>query len=259
MHTYTDRAELTNNPTAKKLFALMDQKQTNLCHNPDVTSKEEFLRLADLVGPEICLLKTHIDIVEDFDQDMITQIQALAQKHNFMIFEDRKFGDIGNTVKMQYEKGVHHIVDWADLTNAHTVPGPGVIEGLKVVGGPKGRGLLLLAEMSPEGNLATGEYTEKSIQMAKDHDDFVVGFITMRKLVDDPKFINLTPGVKLQAGGDALKQVYKTPESVILEKGSDIIIVGRGIYQAEDPVAEAQKYRKAGWEAYQKRIGSDTI
>ena len=97
------------------------------------------------------------------------------------------------------------------------------------------------------------KFCEKSIQMAKDHDDFVIGFITMRKLADD-KFINFTPGVKLEAGSDALKQVYKTPASVILENGSDVIIVGRGIYQAEDPLAEAKKYRQAGWEAYQKRI-----
>ncbi len=254
MYTYSERAQLTQNPTARKLFKLMDAKQTNLALSVDVTDKKTFLKLADVIGSEICVLKTHMDIIEDFDWDLISQLQSLSQKHNFLIFEDRKFADIGNTVQLQYEKGIYHISDWADIVNAHTVPGPGIIEGLKKIGLPKGHGLLLLAEMSSAGNLATGSYTDETIKMAEEHDDFVIGFITMRKLVDDPKFINFTPGVKLAAGGDNLKQVYKTPEDVILKNGSDIIIVGRDIYEHADPLDSAKMYREAAWNAYQMRI-----
>ena len=254
MLTYTQRAEHCSNPTAKRLLTLMDEKQTNLCFAADATSKAEMLRLADELGPEICLFKTHIGIVEDFDWDLIIPLQALAKKHNFLFFEDRKFADIGNTVQLQYAKGVYHIVEWADIVNTHTVPGPGIIQGLKEIGLPKGRGLLLLAEMTPKGNLATGNYTETSIQMAKDNKDFVIGFITTHQLVDDPCFINMTPGVHLGKTGDALGQQYDTPEHVISEKKSDVIIVGRGIYEAEDVVAEAKMYREAGWRAYVERI-----
>ena len=253
-YTYTQRADLCTNPTAVKLLQLMDTKQTNLCIAADVISKNELLKIADELGDEICILKTHIDILEDFDMDTVIKLERLAEKHNFLLFEDRKFADIGNTVKHQYQDGIYHIADWAHITNAHTVPGPGIITGLKEVGLHKGRGLLLLAEMSSAGTLAKNEYTTETLEMAKNNKDFVIGFITMRQLIDDPCFINLTPGVQLAVGTDNLGQQYNTPEKVIKENNSDVIIVGRGIYEAQDPIAEAKKYRTAGWQAYLAKL-----
>ncbi|MFT4552568.1 MAG: orotidine-5'-phosphate decarboxylase [Chlamydiales bacterium] len=253
--SFTERAQLCGNPTAKALLLLMDEKRSNLSVAADVTTKAELIHLADCLGPEICVLKTHIDIVEDFDQDLVKTLQALAEKHRFLIFEDRKFADIGNTVKAQYEKGMYRIVDWADITNAHTVPGPGIIEGLREVGLPKGRGLLLLAEMSPKGTLAKEEYTSASLRMARQYSDFVIGFISRKKLLDDPRFIHFTPGVSLSDKGDSLGQQYLTPYKVIAEEQSDIIIVGRGIIAHEDPVGIAAEYRRQAWDAYQKKIG----
>lgn len=253
MMTYPQRAKLCANPTAIRLLELMDKKETNLAIAADVITKKKLLEIADGLGPEICLLKTHIDIVGDFDADLIIELQRLSEKHNFLIFEDRKFADIGNTVKHQYRDGIYHIADWAHIVNAHSVPGPGIIEGLKEVGLKKGRGLVLLAEMSSKGTLAKGSYTEETLKMAEANKDFVIGFIAMRQLTDDQCFINMTPGVQLSQGGDNLGQQYNTPENVIGKQKSDIIIVGRGIYESANPIAEARKYREAGWTAYKNR------
>jgi orotidine 5'-phosphate decarboxylase subfamily 1 len=252
--SFTERAKHSTNVTAMRLLKLMDEKKTNLSVAADVITKNKLLEIANSVGPEICVLKTHIDIVEDYDDDLVIQLQRLSEKHEFLLFEDRKFADIGNTAMHQYQDGIYHIADWADITNAHTVPGPGVIEGLKQIGLRKGRGLLLLSEMSPSGNLATGDYTKKSISMAKEHTDFVIGFIGTQEIPDYAGFINFMPGVHLKSGGDKLKQVYRTPENLITKGAVDIIIVGRGIIEAEDMAEAAKEYKKAGWEAYQKRI-----
>ncbi|KAG5458870.1 MAG: hypothetical protein BJ554DRAFT_825, partial [Olpidium bornovanus] len=92
--TYGERAQHFANPAAKSLLKLMHRKRTNLSVAVDVTKKADLLRLAEAVGPEICLLKTHIDIVEDFDQELVDRLVGLARQHDFMIFEDRKFADI---------------------------------------------------------------------------------------------------------------------------------------------------------------------
>ncbi len=246
--SYKERAAFSSNPIGRKLFALMEEKKSNLAVAADLTRAEELLALADLVGPEICVLKTHIDILEDFSPLVTAELRALADKHRFLIFEDRKFADIGNTVKHQYQGGIYRIADWSDFTNAHIVPGFGVIEGLREVGLPKQRALLLLAEMSSKGSLAEGSYADKAVELAHAYSDFVIGFISQRKLTHDPRFIHMTPGVQLQPGGDPLGQGYLTPETVI-GQGSDVIIVGRGIYAAKDPLHAACIYKERGWQA----------
>uniref|UniRef100_A0A671V1N4 Uridine 5'-monophosphate synthase n=1 Tax=Sparus aurata TaxID=8175 RepID=A0A671V1N4_SPAAU len=242
-------------PLASKLLKIMEEKQSNLCVSADVTSSEELLQLADSLGPSICVLKTHVDILKDYTAAFSQKLQALAEKHNFLIFEDRKFADIGNTVKHQYEGGLYQISSWSHIVNAHAVPGPGVVKGLSAVGKPLGRGCLLIAQMSSQGSLATGEYTKAVLQMAEEQSDFVFGFICGSKISKKPEFIHMSPGVQMQAGGDVLGQQYSTPEEVLCDKGSDVIIVGRGILEAPDRLEAAESYRKAGWEAYTKKLG----
>ncbi|MDQ8038922.1 MAG: orotidine-5'-phosphate decarboxylase [Rickettsiella sp.] len=249
--SYLHRIDYCLNPTAKRLCEIISTKASNLCVSADLSDTDALLTLADQIGPEICLLKTHVDILTNFDMHFITKLKDLAEKHAFLIFEDRKFADIGNTVKQQYKGGLFRIADWADITNAHTVPGPGIIQGLRTVGLSRQRGLLLLAQMSTQGSLAQGAYTQASLAMANDNLDFVIGFIAQKQLTDNPGLLHLTPGVKfLHSSGDGLGQQYISPEQAIIENGTDIIIVGRGIYQAKDPQAEAMRYRKSSWKAY---------
>ncbi|QLG71336.1 hypothetical protein HG535_0B03760 [Zygotorulaspora mrakii] len=258
--TYEERAAKHPSPVASKLLHLMQDKQTNLCASLDVRTTAELLALADTLGPYICLLKTHVDILSDFSMEgTVKPLKELSAKHRFLIFEDRKFADIGNTVKLQYSSGVYEIAKWADITNAHGVTGPGIVAGLKQAAEEvteEPRGLLMLAELSSKGSLAHGDYTKGTVEIAKTDKNFVIGFIAQQSMGGRDEgfdWLIMTPGVGLDEKGDALGQQYRTVDDV-MSTGSDIIIVGRGLFaKGRDPNVEGERYRKAGWNAYLKR------
>jgi len=379
----------------------MSLKRSNLCLSADVTTSSALLRLADACGPHIAVLKTHADIVGDFTARTAAALQALAARHGFLVFEDRKFGDIGHTVQMQYTGGPLRIADWAPITNAHIFPGPAVVASLEaaaaqvvsaavcsrrteITGGddgagrgdggsdaepasdptgffdaavvpppaaeeeygeehehedaatrarrahlaahqiaespldrsarkasvvsiattisatreslstspsalaaagpaspeslaalgppPMARGLLLLAQMSSADNAFTPAYTALCVAAARKHRGFVMGYVAQEGLNEvhegegegeNDNFITMTPGVALPprgqeehggVTGDAQGQRYNTPWRVVVERGCDVVIVGRGIVNAEDPAEEAQRYREEAWTAYLARV-----
>ena len=53
----------------------MEDKKTNLALSADVTKANDLLKLAKTVGPEIGVLKTHIDIVEDFTPELTQELR----------------------------------------------------------------------------------------------------------------------------------------------------------------------------------------
>jgi uridine monophosphate synthetase len=249
--TFGERAKLTKNESARKLFEIMEAKKTNLCLAVDVTKSVEILNLADSLGPLICVLKTHIDIVEDFNDDFVKSLKALAVKHNFMIMEDRKFADIGNTVSLQFSKGIYKIADWADLITAHSLPGDGIFKGLK----NNLIGIFVLAEMSCEGNLMNQDYGNKTMEIVDQNLNAIAGIVCQSSnLIKDVGLIQLTPGCKLDESGDNMGQKYDTPEHVVIEKGADIAVVGRGIIASKNPIEVASTYRDRLWSAYIQRV-----
>ncbi|KAL6705646.1 orotidine 5'-phosphate decarboxylase [Coniothyrium glycines] len=368
--SYRARASLpSTGPLAHWLLSLVSIKQTNLCLSADVETSAELLQLAEDVGDSICLLKTHCDIVTDWTDRTAQALREIARRKKFLIFEDRKFADIGETVQKQYTSGHYRIALWSDITNAHVIPGPAIVTALEkaatatiekyntsvnteISAAPRApgleasdeeeeyvrqesaiespieleneerrlsikamdrkqsvvsvttsismrtesisprpepdvsgenifnldtatellrlgeapflRSLLLLAEMSSEGHLMTPDYQKQTVEIARNHRNFVIGFIAQRSLnieLED-NFITMTPGCQMpppgqeeQKLGDALGQQYNTPRKLIFEQGCDIIIVGRGIVRAQDRKAEAERYRKSAWAAYEERIG----
>lgn len=258
--TYEARVNHAKCPIARDLLTIMATKRTNLCLAADLTKSIAILNAAEAAGPYICVLKTHIDIIEDFNDDFVRSLSALAEKHRFVIMEDRKFADIGNTVSLQYSSGIFKISSWAHLVTVHSLTGASILSGLKnsLANLSEKRGVFLLAEISSAENLISAQYTEATIKLAEnDADaDFVAGVVCQNKdVVQKAGLLQLTPGCKIDTATDGLGQQYDTPEYVIKEKGADIAVVGRGILAAKDIQSAAKLYRDRLWAAYSERVG----
>ena len=67
----------------------MEDKKTNLALSADVTSSKQLLQLAKSLGPHICVLKTHVDIMEDFSMETAHSLSQMAADFDFVVMEDR--------------------------------------------------------------------------------------------------------------------------------------------------------------------------
>lgn len=95
--SFIDRLQRPDTPELTRyLLSLISIKRSNLALSADVHTTQELLKLADEVGDHICILKTHADIIDDWSRNTIVALQTISRRKHFLLFEDRKFGDIGS-------------------------------------------------------------------------------------------------------------------------------------------------------------------
>lgn len=250
-----------NDPLARKYMEISEKKQSMVCLAADKTTMAEMFSLLEKVAPFISVLKTHVDLIDDWNMDDWMRFCKLANEHDLLVFEDRKFADIGKISQRQMG-GVYNIRKWADLVTSHLISGPDIVDGLQKGWASVNRSgsVLLLAQMSSRGNLLLPEYCGDVVKLGRTHNG-VLGFIGNGSDVEGIKFLkNLvgenkmiwTPGVNISVGDGELGQRYGDPREAILA-GSDCIIIGSGIHQSADPAAAAEEYAKVSWDAFCER------
>lgn len=203
----------------QKLIEIQEEKKTKLCFSADITDIVKLKKIINEIGKYIVICKIHYDIIphnikEEFKNELIN----LSIKHNFLIMEDRKFNDISHIVKMQYRD----FKSWVDLVTVHALVTKEVIESLS--------GAVIVANMSNNNY----DCTEKALELSK-YKDNVVGFVTQRRISNE--LINMTPGISYcQTKID--DQNHRRKDEV----DTDVVIVGRGIYNSENLSEDIKNY-----------------
>ena len=218
----------------------MIKKKGRICFAADIPSWKKLFNILEKIHPYISMVKMHIDIMDEFNIEYVEKLKEMSLRYNFLIWEDRKFNDIGNTFKHQLYGGIYKINTWADFISVNPVAGHNMLD---IIRDEKERGfvtpgIFLLAEMSSNRNLMNGIYTENVIEIARNNQDLVSGIINQSiPLERISPFLSITPGISKNVTCDSYDQQYKTIGDSNISN-NDLFVIGRGIYEADDPVKE---------------------
>lgn len=212
----------------------------------DFASAEETLAFLDKFTEEKPYVKIGMELYYAEGPQIVKKIKERGHK----IFLDLKLHDIPNTVKkaMKVLSGLD--VDMCNLHAAGTVAMmEAALEGLTREDGT--RPLLIAVTQltsTDQERMEKDLLIEKPLEEVVDHyaanakkaglDGVVCSPLEAARVHElcGEGFLTVTPGVRF-ADGDAGDQVRVTTPQRAKEIGSDYIVVGRPITQAEDPVA----------------------
>ena len=123
---------------AKRYMIVACEKQSLVCLAADRNTMSGLFELLEQVGPHIAALKTHVDLIDDWSAEEWFKFCATAEEYNLLIFEDRKFADIGKISRSQMA-GVYDIRSWSSIVTAHLISGPDIVDGLQAAWHDVGR------------------------------------------------------------------------------------------------------------------------
>ena len=204
-----------------RLRELMIKKESRLCFSADLDDKNRLIKILEDIGDKIVICKIHYDFYEDDNKELKNKLIELSIEKDFLLMEDRKFVDISYTVEKQYRK----YSKWVDLVTVMGNVNSEVVSKLS--------GVVLVTNMSNNNY----DYIDNVKEIANNYPERLVGLVTQYR-INLNGLINMTPGINKETKvvGD---QNYRKVNDV----DTDIVIVGRGIYNSDNYTESANIYR----------------
>lgn len=187
----------------------------------DVGNMKDLFTQLDIYGSKIGILKLHVDTFKDFSLDNLLKLQEYKQRYNLLIWEDRKFADIGNIMIKQIKNSIYYYEDWVDIFSIHGITGFESINA--VIESNLNFKWVLVGQLSSSENLINSEYTERCKEIYKQNVN-IIGMVCQEYL--GPEYIHIVPGISKHVEGDDQGQKYS---SVVSKSFADFFVVGRSI------------------------------
>lgn len=207
---------------------------------PSFEAVKEFLAL--FPAEESLYLKVGMELYYAAGPEIVSYLKGLGHS----VFLDLKLHDIPNTVK-----SVMKILSQlgVDMTNVHAAGGVEMMKAAREGLGSQAKLIAVTqltstseAQMQEFQNIQTSlqesviHYAKKTAEAGLDGVVCSAQEVQVIKQATNPDFICLTPGIRPAGAAVGDQKRVMTPADAY-QIGSDYIVVGRPITQAEDPVA----------------------
>lgn len=223
----------------------MSQSSAQLAVALDVPTRERALGLAAKLQGVVPWLKVGLELFVAQGPSLVGELKSLG----FQVFLDLKLLDIPNTVRGGVRSAA---ASGADLLTLHAMGGPDMLKA--AAGAARETGLQLAAVT------VLTSYTKEQAQelfgqppgilapsLAQRAWDAGLGWVVASadeaaaiKESVSPGIKIITPGIRLADTTNDQARVAKPSHAV--RQGSDLLVVGRPIHGADDPVLAARRY-----------------
>jgi len=207
----------------------------------DFPDEASTMQLVDRINPELCRLKIGKELFTRCGPDLVKKIV----NSGYDVFLDLKYHDIPNTVANACRAAADLGV-W--MLNVHALGGPAMLAAARNALSDSDSPLLIavtiLTSSSDDDlkavgiNQSTKDMVKRLALLSKDHG--LDGVVCSAQEASDLKsalgqdFILVTPGIRLPADDAGDQKRIVSPTDAV-RQGSDYLVIGRPITQADDP------------------------
>ncbi len=217
----------------------------------DFPNEKEALALVEQLEPGRCRLKVGKELFTRSGPEFVKKLVKL----NFDVFLDLKFHDIPNTVARACQAGADLGV-W--MLNVHAMGGRKMLEAARETlpadgNNPKLIAVTVLTSMGAEDLKEIGLSHSPAEQVKKlamlTHECGLDGVVCSPQEISllrenlDTSFELITPGIRPQWSVTGDQKRIMTPAQAV-EAGSNYLVIGRPITQADNPMQALQKIEK---------------
>ena len=242
-----DTTLLMNNSFNKKLIGIVKDKQTALCLSLDITLWKVAKPILEKVGPYICMVKLHCDLIADWNNDTVVELKALAKEHNFMLLEDAKLIDVPHINRLKLTLTKHTVNTWADAVTVHWsnyLDNKSEIESLDI------HPICVTDMNTVNDGVELLNYNTVRDQLIEVGDkNKVHSIIHQKALKKCNNILKLSPGVV--ENEEDMKFVdndrYRTIENAIVRDRNHVVIIGSNIVDDEDYEHKCKNCATKSW------------